>query len=110
MGLLKFIDRLKQIDHLIKTENTGSADEFAEKLGISRSMLMINLEEMRTLGAEIVYCPHKRSYRYAAEFNVIIGNPAATIIEGGASHLIDWYRRFFPQSNGIGHLSVIFAP
>lgn len=74
MSLLKYVNRLKRIDHLIKSENTGPANEFAKRIGISRSMLMINLDEMRAMGAEIAYCPHKRSYCYSREFNIIIGN------------------------------------
>jgi hypothetical protein len=45
MSLLKSIDRLKKLDSLIKKEFTGTAEEFAEKIGISRSMLMMNIPD-----------------------------------------------------------------
>lgn len=59
MSLLKSIYRLKRLDSLIKKEATGTAEEFAEKIGISRSMLMINLDEMREMGAMIKFCPDR---------------------------------------------------
>ncbi len=49
MSLLKSIDRLKRLDWFIKKEATGTAGDFSEKIGISRSMLMINLDEMREM-------------------------------------------------------------
>ena len=83
MSLLKFIDRLRRIDDLVKRESTGSADEFAAKVGISRSMLMENLREMRELGAEIEYCQRKKSYQYISEFDLIIGHSVKHKIRGG---------------------------
>ena len=47
MSLLKSIERLKRIDYFLKKEATGTGDEFAEKIGISRSTLMENLREMK---------------------------------------------------------------
>jgi len=87
MSLLKFIDRLRRIDDLVKRESTGPADEFAAKVGISRSMLMENLREMREMGAEIEYCQRKKNYQYISEFDLIIGHSAKVKTRGG-SHLV----------------------
>lgn len=72
MSLLKYISRFKRIHELIKKESTGTPKEFASKLGISRSMLMIDLQEMKELGAEIDFCKIRRSYHYRIEFTVLI--------------------------------------
>jgi biotin operon repressor len=85
MSLLKFVYRLRRIDDLIKRENTGASDEFAEKVGISRSMLMENLREMRELGAKIEYCQRRNSYRYLSDFELIIGHSAKQTLRGGKS-------------------------
>jgi hypothetical protein len=69
------------MDDLIKKEITGTSKEFAEKLGISRSMLMENLSEMKELGAAIAFCPLRRSYYYTDTFSVVIGR--AERIKGG---------------------------
>lgn len=55
MSLFKTIERIKQIDSLIRRKATGDSGEFAEKLGISRSMLMLNMQELRDLGVKIEY-------------------------------------------------------
>lgn len=73
MSLLKSIERLKRMHNLITAEKTGTAGDFASKIGISRSMLMENIAEMRALGATIEFCPRRRSYCYASDFRLIIG-------------------------------------
>ena len=83
MSLLKFVDRLKRINDLIKRERTGPAEVFASKVGISRSRLMENLREMKELGASIEYCHIRKSYYYLNEFNLIIGDTAKNKVIGG---------------------------
>lgn len=86
MSLFKSIERLKRIDYFLRSESTGTAEEFGEKLGLSRSMLMENLREMRDLGAELEYCPRRRSYVYKNDFSLIIGSSMKTV-KGGQ----DWW-------------------
>jgi hypothetical protein len=64
MSLLKYIERLKRMDDLIRRKATGKAEEFAGKLGISRSQLLQDVKELRELGAPIEYCPTTQSYIY----------------------------------------------
>jgi hypothetical protein len=100
MSLLKSIERLKRMDDLIKKEITGTSKEFGEKLGISRSMLMENLNEMKEMGAEIAFCALRRSYYYTNKFSVVIGKSER--VTGG------W--NFFYQSSSVGHLSSTLVP
>ncbi|MFM7429715.1 MAG: hypothetical protein ACKO1F_07420 [Flammeovirgaceae bacterium] len=101
---------MKSIDTMIRRQATGTSDEFARKLGISRSMLMENLREMKDLGACICFCPHRRTYFYTSEFGLLIGNVTKQKIKGGG---IFWsrptLRNIFMQSNGIGHLTDTLA-
>jgi len=64
MPLFKTIARIQQIHNLIHRNATGTAGEFAHKLGISRSMLKLYLRELRDMGATIKYNSWKRSYMY----------------------------------------------
>ncbi len=82
MSLLKYIHRVQQMHDLINREATGSCKEFANKLGISKSMLMIDLNELRTIGAEIEFDLHKRSYYYQKPFNFIVGRGREQIMGG----------------------------
>ncbi len=71
MSLLKYIERLKRMDDLIRRKATGCADEFAAKLGISHSQLYQDLKEMKELGAPIEYCNARKSYIYSTKAKLI---------------------------------------
>jgi len=104
MSLLKSIERLKRIDYFLKKESTGPSEEFAEKIGISRSMLMENLREMRDLGAKLDYCPSRRSYVYMNDFTLIIGCSMKNTLKGGTNQLFLVFNKiFFAESSGAGH-------
>jgi hypothetical protein len=64
MTLYKYVSRLEHMDQLIRFGCTGSAAEFAQKLGLSLSQLKDHLRDMRDLGAPITYYRHRRSYCY----------------------------------------------
>jgi len=74
MSLLKYIERLKRMDDLIRRKATGTPYEFAARLGIGKSVLMDELRELKELGAEITYCRDSQSYYYEREFILKIGN------------------------------------
>lgn len=72
MSLLKYLERAKRIDDLIRRKATGNAEQFSNKLGISRSVLMEHLRDMKELGAPIRFCDTRHSYYYEEEFSFII--------------------------------------
>lgn len=74
MQLFETINRARQMHSYIRREATGSPDEFAERLHLSRRMLYYLLEELKDLGAEIGYNRNKETfyYRNNFEFNLII--------------------------------------
>jgi predicted DNA-binding transcriptional regulator YafY len=106
----KYLERISRIDQLLRFKNTGSADELAEKLEISRSTLFETLNLMKSLGAEIAYCPHRQTYYYAQEGRFEIGfKPNRKLppdemekISGG-----NWYAPscYFPASGSVGWLA-----
>ena len=73
MSILKYVDRLKRMDDLIRRKATGTPDEFAIRLGLGKSVLMDELRELKGLGADIVYCRTRQSYYYKTEFVLKIG-------------------------------------
>ncbi len=73
MSLLKYVERLKRMDDLIRRKATGTPEEFANRLGIGRTILMEELRELKELGAELCYCKVRHSYYYANEFILKIG-------------------------------------
>ncbi len=84
MSLIKYIERAKRMDDLIRRKATGCADEFAAKLGICQSQLYQDLKEMKELGAPIEYCPTRKSYFYNTEAKLTFTfNTNLSQIKGG---------------------------
>ncbi|PHL00120.1 hypothetical protein CGL56_03500 [Neolewinella marina] len=50
--------------NLIKFRRTGTPDQFAERIGVSRSLLFRLLGELKDMGAPIHYCHLRKSYTY----------------------------------------------
>lgn len=72
MSFIKYVERFKRMHLLIKLKATGTSSEFAEKIGISRSILMENIKEMKELGAPIVFCRKRNSYLYSKKCNFVV--------------------------------------
>lgn len=64
MSLIKYIERISRIDSLIHRKATGTPEEFAERLGIRRSTLFQNLQELRDIGVGIKYSYERQTYFY----------------------------------------------
>lgn len=72
MSLVKYIARLQRMDSLIAMRATGTPDEFALKMNLSRSTLFEMIQEMKGLGVDIRYSTLGNSYYYADERRIII--------------------------------------
>ncbi len=64
MKALDTLNRLKQIDLLIRLKATGNPTAFAARLGISQSMMYNYLNLLKTLGGPIRYSQRGSSYYY----------------------------------------------
>jgi predicted DNA-binding transcriptional regulator YafY len=60
------------MDSLISTRATGTPEEFADKMSISRSTLFQYLQEMREMGVDIRYSNARQSYYYADDKRITI--------------------------------------
>lgn len=69
----EFIKRLDRIDKLVQRKQTGTAQELAERLGISRRTTLEYIAIMKERGAPIYYDRYRKSYCYtvAGNFNII---------------------------------------
>lgn len=72
MSLVKYIARLQRMDYLIALRATGSPDEFARKMHISRSTLFETINEMRQLGVDIRYSSSAETYYYAGDGRITV--------------------------------------
>ena len=72
MPILKYIERLRYIDFLLRTKSTGNADALAKKLNLSRSSTLKYLREMKELGFPIKYSFRRKTYYYDEEGEMTI--------------------------------------
>ena len=64
MSLIYNIQRVQRMHQMILHKRTGSPAEFARKLGVARSTVYVLINELKELGAPIIYCKHRQSFRY----------------------------------------------
>lgn len=64
------IERLQIIHQLIEQQKTGSPDEFAKILHISKRQLYNILGELKLRGAPIEYDSKERTYLYTNDYEI----------------------------------------
>jgi hypothetical protein len=79
------------MDELIRRKGTGTPDEFAAKLGISKSMLMINLNEFKELGGLVKFDSSRGTYFYEQGCSLKFGfeKESGANLKGGNSFFIN---------------------
>jgi predicted DNA-binding transcriptional regulator YafY len=56
--------RIERLISLITNSNTGTAEEIAKKLGVSRRTIFSDLEYLKGKGLKITFCPFEKSYLF----------------------------------------------
>ena len=91
--MFKYINRLQQIDQVIRQKRTGNAKELAEKLDISRRQVYNWIEEFKSYGLEIDYRRDIKSFIYLKPYQINIidikelSHKETTDIEAGINFL-----------------------
>ncbi|WP_373397046.1 HTH domain-containing protein [Algoriphagus halophilus] len=67
MEFIKQIERIQILNKLIHEQRTGSPDELAKRLGISRRQLYVYLEYMEDHGLKIRFSRKVGSFIYSSE-------------------------------------------
>lgn len=70
MNFIEDLKRLRKIHELINEQNTGSPDNLAAAVCVSRSELYYILRELKKMGAQISYNRRKRSFCYSNNFKL----------------------------------------
>ena len=81
-------DRISQVHHEIKRENTGTPRELAHHLCMSKSLLFLTLVTMRELGFPIKYNRRLRTYFYTEDCDFITVRVATLKTESGNKRLV----------------------
>lgn len=64
MEFIKQIERLQLLNKLVREQRTGSPEELARRIGVSRAKLYLILEELRDQGICIRYSKKLNSFMY----------------------------------------------
>jgi predicted DNA-binding transcriptional regulator YafY len=64
MEFIKQIERLQQLNKLVREQRTGSPEELAKRIGVSRAKLYLMLDELRDEGVEIKFAKRLNSFFY----------------------------------------------
>lgn len=96
---MTFIEKLKcieRVDQLIRLKATGTPQELAKRLNMSKRSVCNLINEMRDMGAEIEYCTRHRSYCYERELHFIFGflDVDGNRIFGGTGDFNIWVQDF----------------
>jgi len=62
---MSFVEQTFRIDKLIRlitNSNTGTAEELAKTLGVSRRTIFNDLENLKILGYQVNFCQISRNY------------------------------------------------
>jgi hypothetical protein len=107
MKLLHYLERIERIHKMVLQENTGSPDEFARRIGISRTRLYEIMDELKLEGAPISYSKSCRTFYYEEPFHIEISVDIKTLdnkeVEVTSGGQFFSYHPFFPDA---GHLSL----
>lgn len=70
MNIQNEIYRRQKMHQLLLHSNTGTPEEFAMKLHVSKRQLYNLLDELRGLGASISYSRKSKTYYYVTNFDL----------------------------------------
>jgi len=73
MGIVKLKDRIDHFDYLVQHKMTGSPQQCANKLRISKSHFYTFLEELKALGIPVRYSQKQKQYEYFPKGKITFG-------------------------------------
>ena len=100
MQFVKLNAYIEQMDALIRQEHTGTAEEFARKLGVSERTLQNHLQQLREIGIHVIYDYNRRTYKYSEKGRLSLNFTPIEISEfRGGSEFITYYDLCDPSYN-----------
>lgn len=94
MKMIYQLERIKKINRMIKSANTGSPKEFAGELGISESHFYRYIEELQEMGIPIQYSRSRKTYFYENNTELSLTYSLRIISEHGAKEIIGGCKNF----------------
>ena len=91
MNFIEKLQVIERVDGLIRRKATGSAQELADRLGVSRRCVYDIIEVMKTMGALIEYDQQRKTFYYSEMCELSIGFVPKGKIRGGEKNIEDFF-------------------
>jgi len=72
MKVFEYLDRISMMHKLVSRQKTGTPEEFANQLGVSRTSLYEMIDELRSRGAPITYSKSAKTFFYKQPYDIAI--------------------------------------
>lgn len=72
MKVFEYLDRISMMHKLVSRQRTGTPNEFASRLGVSRTSLYELIDELRSRGAPIVYSKSAKTFLYRQPYEIAV--------------------------------------
>ncbi len=72
MKVFEYLERISLMHKLISRQRTGTPEEFARQLGVSRTTLYELIDEMRSRGVPIIYSKSSKTFLYQYPYDVAV--------------------------------------
>ena len=72
MKVFEYLDRISMMHKLVSRQITGTPEEFAGQLGVSRTSLYELIDELRSRGAPIAYSKSAKTFFYRQPYDISV--------------------------------------
>jgi predicted DNA-binding transcriptional regulator YafY len=72
MKVFEYLDRISIIHKLITRQRTGTPEEFARQVGVSRTRLYELIDELKIRGAPIAYSKSAKTFFYNQPYYIAV--------------------------------------
>lgn len=72
MKVFEYLDRISMMHKLVLRQKTGTPEEFASQLGVSRTSLYELIDELRSRGAPIAYSKTAKTFFYRLPYDITV--------------------------------------
>jgi biotin operon repressor len=70
MKVFEYLDRISLMHKLVMRQKTGTPEEFARQLGVSRTSLYELIDEFRSRGVPIAYSKSAKTFFYRIPYDI----------------------------------------
>jgi predicted DNA-binding transcriptional regulator YafY len=72
MKVFEYLDRINMMHKLVSRQRTGTPEEFARQLGVSRTSLYELIDELKSRGAPIGYSKSAKTFFYRQPYDIAV--------------------------------------